>query len=347
MSYSHVLSNRTGRSAIPPMSRRMPSLNAARAFEVAARHLSFSHAANELGVTQGAISRQVKALEEFLGIKLFHRLTRAIELTEAGQEYHVSLRDAFDRIEQATQRITNRGDRQVLTVGVLPTFAMHWLIPRLGAFMEANASVEVRFVTSIIPVNFAREDIDVAIRVGSLDPAAPDGTAPRIDLKMVEDWAGVRADLVASDVLVPVCSPGLYDGSPPLNELEHLRQHTLLHTSTRPRAWPDWLGAVGMGVLEHEDEPAFGHFFMTLQAATQGLGVAIVPEILVAKDLDAGTLVKPFDAAVESAGAYYLLCRQHQWDAPKVRAFREWLLSEAAGAKDPDLAHARTPEGRT
>ena len=332
------------------MSRRLPSLNAARAFEVAARHLSFSHAANELGVTQGAVSRQVKALEEFLGIKLFHRLTRALELTEAGQEYHLSMRDAFDRIEQATQRITTRGDRQVLTVGVLPTFAMHWLIPRLGAFMEANPAVEVRFVTSIIPVNFAREDIDVAIRVGSIEPTAsdgaPDGTAPRIDLKMVEDWSGVRADLVAPDVLVPVCSPGRRDGSPPLNELEHLRRHTLLHTSTRPHAWPDWLGAVGMSGLEHEDEPAFGHFFMTLQAATQGLGVAIVPELLVQKDLEAGALVKPFDVAVESAGAYYLLCRQHQWDTPKVRAFREWLLSEAAGAGGADTARAPTAGGR-
>ena len=308
----------------------MPSLNASRAFEGAARHLSFSHSADELGVTQGAVSRQVKALEEYLGTKLFHRLTRALKLTEAGREYHVAMRDAFDRIEQATQRVTNHSDRQVLTVGVLPTFAMNWLIPRLGAFIEANASVEVRFVTSIIPVNFAREDIDVAIRVGSVEPATSDGTSPRIDLKMVEDWSGVRADLIAPDVLVPVCSPELRGGSPPLNEMEHLRGHTLLHTSTRPRAWPDWLGAVGMGDLEHEDEPSFGHFFMTLQAAAQGLGVAIVPELLVAKDLEAGTLVKPFDAAVESAGSYYLLCQQHQWDTPKVRAFREWLLSEAA-----------------
>ncbi len=310
------------------MSRQLPSLNALRVFEAAARHLSFSRAAEELGVTQGAVSRQIKTLEEHLGVKLFRRLTRALELTEAGREYLPAMREAFDRMEQATQGLMRRRYRDVLTVSVLPTFAIRWLIPRLGSFTEMNPSIEVRMVASILPVNLAREDIDVAIRVGRLVEQESERHGPRIDLNMTEDWTGVHADLVAPDVLVPVCSAALRDGDPPLRDLADLVQHTLLHTTTRPNAWPDWLRTVGLEALDREGEPAFGHFFMSLQAATAGRGVAVVPEILVASDLAAGNLVKPFDISVESAGAYYLLCRQHQRDNANITAFRQWLLGE-------------------
>ena len=312
------------------MSRTLPSLKALRAFEAAARHLSFSRAAEELGVTQGAVSRQIKALEDYLEEQLFRRLTRALELTELGHDYHLSMRDAFDRMEQATLRVASRGDRQVLTVSVLPTFAMRWLIPRLGSFIESNPAIEVRFITSILPVSFAHEDIDVAIRVGIVDPAEARETAPRIDLKMSDDLTGVRADRIASDVLVAVCSPGLRDGDRPIREPADLRHHTLLHTTTRPHAWSDWLNAIGMSPIKRKNEPSFGHFFMTLQAAAEGRGIAVVPEILVRMDLAAGTVVKPFELSAESAGAYFLLCRRHQWDLPKIRTFREWLLDEAA-----------------
>lgn len=311
------------------MSRTLPSLKAVRAFEAAARHLSFSRAAEELCVTQGAVSRQIKALEDYLEVQLFRRLTRALELTELGHEYHLSMRDAFDRMEQATLRVANRGDRQVLIVSVLPTFAMRWLIPRLGSFIETHPTIEVRFITSILPVNFANEDIDVAIRVGVVDPEAAPEAAPRIDLKMSSDWTGVRADRIASDVLVVVCSPELRDGDRPIREPDELRHHTLLHTTTRSHAWPDWFSAVGLPPIERRSEPSFGHFFMTLQAAAEGRGVAVVPEILIGMELAAGTVVKPFELSAESAGAYFLLCRRHQWDLPKIRAFREWLLDEA------------------
>lgn len=312
------------------MSRRIPSLNALRAFEAAARHLSFSRAAEELGVTQGAVSRQVKQLEIALGLDLFHRLTRAIELTEAGREYQLAIRESFDRMEQATQRLTSRGRRQILTVSVLPTLAMRWLIPRLPSFIEAQPSVEVRLITSILPVNFAREDIDVAIRVGIHNPHGVGPTGPRIDLTMTEDWSGVHADRLAADVLIPVCSPSLCTGRQPLRRLSDLRRQTLLHTTTRPHAWPDWLRAVGMELIESTDEPTFGHFFMTLQAAAQGRGIAIIPKVLAAMDLEAGALVQPLDVEVASAGAYHLLCREHQWNAPKIRVFRDWLLHEFA-----------------
>jgi LysR family glycine cleavage system transcriptional activator len=312
------------------MSRTLPSLKALRAFEAAARHLSFSRAADELGVTQGAVSRQIKALEEYLGVVLFRRLTRALDLTEAGREYHLSMRDAFDRMERATLHIANRGERQVLTVSVLPTFAMRWLMPRLSSFIEAEPAIEVRFITSILPVSFGHEDIDVAIRVGVVDATAADDGKPRIDLRMTDDWSGVRADRIGPDVLVAVCSPALRVGKRPLQAPRDLARCTLLHTTTRPNAWPDWFRAVGMTPIKRENEPAFGHFFMTMQAAAEGRGVAVVPEVLVGADLAAGTLVKPFDLRAESAGAYFLLCRRHQWDLPKISAFRQWLLDQAA-----------------
>ena len=317
------------------MSRTLPSLKALRAFEAAARHLSFSRAADELGVTQGAVSRQIKALEEYLGVVLFRRLTRALDLTEAGREYHLSMRDAFDRMERATLHIANRGERQVLTVSVLPTFAMRWLMPRLSSFIEAHPTIEVRFITSILPVSFGHEDIDVAIRVGVVDATEADDAKPRIDLKMTDDWSGVRADRIGPDMLVAVCSPGLRVGKRPLRTPRDLARCTLLHTTTRPHAWPDWFRAVGMTPIKRENEPAFGHFFMTMQAAAEGRGVAVVPEVLVGADLAAGTLVKPFDLRAESAGAYFLLCRRHQWDLPKITAFRQWLLDQAAQSMPP------------
>lgn len=321
------------------MTRRLPSLNALRAFEAAARHLSFTRAADELAVTQGAVSRQVKALETHLGLDLFHRLTRALELTDAGREYQSAMTDAFDRVEQATSRLMRRLDRQILTVSVLPTFAMRWLIPRLSGFIESNPGVEVRLITSILPIDFSREDIDVAIRVGT--PSGGEGMGARIELRMTEDWTNVCADRLIGDVLIPVCSPALQCGRPPLRKPADLRRHTLLHTTTRPHAWTDWLTAAGMSGIERQDEPAFGHFFMTLQAASEGRGVAMVPEVLVAGDVAAGSLVKPFDIKAKSAGAYYFLCRKPQYDLPKIAVFREWLHAEVALMTAPPRVPSR------
>lgn len=310
------------------MARRLPSMNALRAFEAAARHMSFSRAANELCVTQSAVSRQIKALETYLGVPLFRRLTRLIELTEYGKEYLPVARDAFDRIEQASLRLMNRRRRNVLTVSVLPTFAMRWLIPRLPHFTASNPDIEVRMVTSILPVNFAREDIDIAIRVGSLPDAAPAHQGPRIDLEMAEDWAGVRADVFMPDVLVPVCSPDLLKRGTALAEPADLRHCVLLHTASRAHAWPDWGRAVGLAYKNIDQGPAFGHFFMTMQAAIEGRGVALIPYALAESDIAAGKLVIPFDRRTESSGAYHLLCRSHQWDSEPIRRFRDWLLLE-------------------
>jgi LysR family transcriptional regulator, glycine cleavage system transcriptional activator len=309
------------------MARQLPSLVALRAFEAAARHLSFTAAASELNVTQGAVSRHIKALELYLRVPLFRRLPRALELTPEGSAYYPALRESLDTIERATRRLLNRNHDRILTLSVLPTFAMSWIIPRLAAFNALHPSLEIHMVTSILPADFHGE-IDMAIRVGTRHPEKGEHRA-RIDLVMTEDWNAVEAEFLMPDVITPVCRPSLLERGAPLKEPRDLARHTLLHTSTRPHAWADWLHAVGAADLDPGEGPAYGHFFMTLQAAMQGKGIACVPGILVADDIAAGRLAAPFPQRVESAGAYHLLYRKHEADSRKIRVFRDWLLSEA------------------
>jgi LysR family glycine cleavage system transcriptional activator len=310
------------------LARSLPNLNALRAFEAAARHLSFSLAARELLVTQGAISRQVKALETALGVALFERRGRAVELTPQGKEYLAVTHDAFELIEQASRRIADSARRAILTANVLPTFAMRWLIPRLAGFSESNPDIEVHLITSIAPVNFNRDDVDVAIRVGSPPSAAAQTDRARIDLKMVEDWKNVRADLLMPDILVPVCSPALVKDAP-VTAAQDLFALKLLHNATREHAWPDWFAAQQIAYTPGPADQSHGHFFMCLQAAIEGRGVALVPSALVHDDIAAGVLTVPFDRRVKSAGDYYLLCRTPHWNTERVRRFREWLLAQS------------------
>jgi LysR family glycine cleavage system transcriptional activator len=307
------------------MARHLPPLLALRAFEAAARHLSFTEAAKELNVTQGAISRHIKSLEGHLRVTLFRRLSRSLELTPEGATYYPALREALDTIERATRRIFSRKLEQVLTLSVLPTLAMSWIIPRLPAFSALHPEIELRMVTSIHPADF-RTEIDVAIRVGKRGPRTRDGA--RIDLVMAEEWSGIASEFLMPDVLVPVCSPALPKRGAPLRKPADLKNYTLLHNATRPHAWADWLEAVGEGGVHASAGPTYGHFFLALQAAAEGKGVACVPSVLVEQDIAAKRLMMPFEQRVESEGAYYLLYRQHEADSEKVRAFRTWLLGE-------------------
>lgn len=310
------------------MARQLPSLVALRAFEAAARHLSFTDAADELNVTQGAVSRHIKTLETHLGVTLFRRLPRSLELTAEGASYYPALREALDLMEHATRRVFSRKHDQVLTLSVLPTLAMSWIIPRLAAFNTLHPSIEIRMVTSILPADF-RTEIDLAIRVGTRQPQERGRNGARIELVMTDDWSGVEADYLMPDVIVPVCSPQVAGAQPPLRNPADVGRHTLLHTATRPHVWADWLEAVGVNAIDATAGPSYGHFFMTLQAAAQGKGLACVPSVLVANDVAAGRLVAPFPQRVESAGAYHVLYRQHEADSPKIRLFRDWLGAEA------------------
>jgi LysR family glycine cleavage system transcriptional activator len=293
------------------MTRRLPSLNAMRAFEAAARHLSFTKAADELNVTQAAISHQVKALEDWLGVPLFRRLNRALLLTDAGQSYLPPLRDAFDQLAAATDRLRADDSRGVLTVTTLPSIASKWLVPRLGRFRQAHPDIDLRIDASQHLTDFARENVDLAVRYGR------------------GEWDGMRIDRLMSEDFFPVCSPRLLDGDPPLRTPGDLRRHILLHDDNRTD-WTVWFLAAGIAGGDPTRGPGFSDSSLVLQAAAEGQGVALGRGALAAADLAAGRLVKPFDLSLPATFAYYLVIPEATADRPKIAAFRDWLLAEVA-----------------
>ncbi len=310
------------------MARRMPPLIALRAFEAAGRLESFTAAAQELNVTQGAVSRHVRTLEQFLGKKLFLREVRKVRLTDVGREYLAAVQGGLDQIERATARLFFRRTRRVLTVTILPTLASLWLMPRLASFTQAYREIEVRLVTSIQPADLRTSD--VAIRVGRLPGKRYRRDQPRIDLQMVEDWSGVEADLLFPDVLVPIASRRLLGQGAPLRSPADLARYRLIHVTTRRHAWPDWLRAHGHPGVTGQDPLDFGHFFMAMQAARETRGIAIIPEVLLRNYEGIGDFEMPFPADTPSAGEYYMLVHEERADDPAVRLFRNWLLAQAA-----------------
>ncbi len=291
------------------MSRQLPPLNALRVFEAAARHLSFTRAADELHVTQAAVSHQVKALEDWVGQKLFRRLNRALALTDAGQAYLPVIRDAFDRIDAGTARLRRSDRAGHLTVSVLASFAALWLVPRLGRFSQAHPEVEVRVSANDRMVDFTADDVDCAIRYGR------------------GGWAGLRADHLLSENIFPVCAPELLEGAEPLRRPEDLRRFTLLHESLR-EDWRMWLLAAGVKGVDHGRGPTFSHSTLVMKAAMSGHGVALGRSVLVADELAAGRLVRPFELSLPAEYGYYVVAPVETAERPKVRAFREWLLEE-------------------
>jgi LysR family glycine cleavage system transcriptional activator len=298
------------------MARRLPPLNALRAFEAAARHLSISKAADELSVTPAAVSHQVKALEETLGLPLFRRLDRAIMLTDAGQLLLPGLRDGFDALAQAVARIEAEQDHATLTVSTGPSIAAQWLVPRLDRFRRACPDIDLRIAATDRVVDFAREDADVAIRYGA------------------GDYPGLRAELLFTDEIVPVCSVKLCQGPPPLRAPGDLKNHTLLHVewdSAKESAtnWHMWLLAAGVSDVDANRGPRFSQESMAAQAASEGHGVALIGSRLVADDLAVGRLIRPFDLSLPSAFATYVVAPESSMARPKVAAFFDWILAEA------------------
>jgi len=292
------------------MARRLPPLNALRAFEAAARHLSFTKAADELNVTQAAISHQVKALEERLGVSLFRRLNRALLLTDAGQGFLPPLREAFDRMAEATERLRGNDLRRVLTVTTLPSIAAKWLVPRLGRFRENHPDIDVRIDASLHLTDFARENVDVALRYGR------------------GQWDGMHSVRLMTEDFFPVCSPALLLGEHGLHEPRDILHHTLLHDDSRTD-WTMWFLAAGIEGGEPTRGPSFTDSSLVLQAAVDGQGVALGRSALAAADLEAGRLVRPFDISLAAEFAYYLVCPQSTVEYPKIVSFRDWLLAEA------------------
>jgi LysR family glycine cleavage system transcriptional activator len=292
------------------MARFLPPLNALRAFEAAGRHLSFTRAAAELNVTQAAVSHQIKALEERLGISLFRRLNRALLLTDAGQAYLPAVRDTFDALARATERLMARDRVGALTASVLPSFAAKWLVPRLGRFREQHPGIDVRLSADHQMTDFARENVDCAIRYGQ------------------GDYPGLESTRLMTEDVFPVCSPLLLKGDNALRTPDDLRHHTLLHDDFRVD-WRLWLLAAGVEDIDPTRGPTFTDSSMVIQAAVEGQGVALARSVLAASDLAAGRLVKPFDVSLPARWAYYLVCPRAMRDNPKIIAFRDWLLAEA------------------
>ncbi len=302
------------------MSRKLPPLNALRAFESAARHLSFTRAAEELHVTQAAISHQVKSLEDYLGIKLFRRFNRSLLLTDEGQGFLPGLTKAFDLLDESTRRLAKKDAGGALTVSVLPSFAARWLVARLGRFRRAHPEVDLRIDPNAGLADFAHGDVDIGIRYGK------------------GNYPGLHAVRLMAEDIFPVCSPALMEGEHPLKHPEDLAHHTLLHDDGHGD-WRTWLLANEVENVDPNRGTVFTDSSMLVEAAKRGQGVALARSVLAGDELEAGTLVRPFgDQSVPAEYAYYIVCPEDTANLPKIKAFREWLLKEAR-AKDGGIAN--------
>jgi LysR family glycine cleavage system transcriptional activator len=293
------------------MALTLPSLNGLRAFEAAARHLSFTRAADELHVTQTAISHQIRRLEEQIGIPLFVRRNRALELTREAQDYLPAVRTAFEDLRRATARL-GRPDREgMLTVSTTASLAAKWLVTRVAAFQDANPGIEVRITTSAHLVDFRREDVDMAVRYGR------------------GNWAGLRAHWLMAEDIFPVCSPALLAQDKPLRCPEDLAHHTLLHATVSREDWQLWLTAAGLPVsMASRRGLSFDQSFMAIQAAVDGLGVALGRTRFVEADIAAGRLVVPFELVLPADAGFYIVAPEETADAPNIALFRDWLIGQ-------------------
>ena len=293
------------------MPRRLPPLNALKAFEAAARHESFTRAAEELNVTQGAVSHQVKALEAVLGLALFTREPRRLVITQAGRDYLNIVRDALDRIAVGTDQLLQRQSSGILTVSTSPNFASKWLVHRLGRFAEQHPAIDLRIGAALHHIDFSREDVDVAVRHAE----SPD--------------AGLDCQRLYEEELFPVCSPALLDADLPLRSPADLTRLTLLHLDNR-QDWLKWFKAAGVSVPDLSRGPVLNQASMVIDAAVDGQGVALARTGLAARDLIAGRLVRPVPLSLPVSYAYWIVCPKATANLPKIKIFRDWLLTEAA-----------------
>jgi LysR family transcriptional regulator, glycine cleavage system transcriptional activator len=293
------------------LARRLPSLNALKAFEAAARHESFTKAADELSVTQGAVSHQVKSLELDLGIRLFDRDRQKLSITRAGRIYLDVIRDAFDRIALGTEHIQNQSRAGALTVSTSPDFAAKWLVNRLGRFAETHSDIDLRISATMHHVDFAREDVDLAVRHG-------DG-----------NWTGLHVVRLCSEELFPVCSPKLLSGPNRIRTPSDVLKVPLLHLDDR-KDWSEWLEVAGVVGAEVSHGPVLNRASLIIDSAIDGQGVALARTTLAAWDLINGRLVRPFAATLRLSKSYWIVCPKATSDLPKIIAFRNWLLVEAA-----------------
>tara|TARA_B100001123_G_scaffold79821_2_gene90624 strand:+ start:5223 stop:6194 length:972 start_codon:yes stop_codon:yes gene_type:complete len=296
---------------------RLPPLNALKAFEVAGRHMSFSRAAEELHVTPAAISHQIKGLETDLGVKLFRRLNRSLQLTEAGQACLPGLRSAFETMASAVGRVRDKEDWNVLTISAPPAFGARWLVPRIVDFRTANPQIQVRIDPAIRSMDPVRDSVDVAIEFSQ------------------GHYSGRSAQRLFGQDVFPVCSPELLDGKNPLTTPDDLRGHTLIHFDAPmdDPGWPNWetwLRANNVDRLDPNKGPHFTSPNFTTQALLAGHGVALMAELVVESELATGTLVKPFDISYPGDLSYWALATSVDSEDDPVTLFWNWLTREAS-----------------
>ena len=307
---------------MPMAGRDLPPLSALRAFEAAARHLSFRVAAEELGLTQSAISHQVAALEQHFGTRLFDRAGRRVALSEPGRLLFPLVRDGFDRLTQGADLLRRARLTDDLRVQVYVTVAVRWLIPRLHRFQSANPSVVVRINTSVLDWEF---DPDIA-DLGLICTAAP-------------NRPGLHYELLFEALLFPVCTPAVAQSSLGLRQPVDLVNHALLQVYTTANDWQLWLDAAGVPNLKGRAAPQYDSYLLAIEAALDGQGVALAPHFMVAEDLKQGRLVKPFALEVSQPARWHLVCPAERAGDRSIEAFRAWLKREVAA--DPTMLPAR------
>lgn len=291
------------------MQKKLPPLNALRAFEAGARHLSFTKAAEELHVTQAAVSHQVKALEEHLGYPLFKRMTRKLGLTEQGRVLFPVVSEAFMRIADAAEDLRDAGDSHTLTVSVTPAFGAKWLVYRLPKFWQKHPEIDLRVHHSIQCADLRYDDVDVAIRYGA------------------GSWDGLESEFMLRVDYTPVCSPALLKGKHPLKRPADLRHHTLLHEDDYD-GWTQWLAVAGVSDVNPRRGPILDDWTVLVQTAVDGVGVALGKPSMLARDLADGTLVAPFDITMLTDLGYHMVYLPGALEREKVRVFRDFLMEE-------------------
>jgi len=299
------------------MRRYLPSTAMLQAFEASARRLSFTLAAEDLYLTQGAISKQVGALEELLRTELFKRVKKRLELTAAGQSFLARIVPALNGIEAAViELMSSQSDRSSLDLGVVPSFATKWLIPRLGDFAKSHPGVTINLATRLVPFDFSESTLDAAIHFGK------------------PDWPGAICDYLMSEEMVVVCNEEL--AAHTLQAPADLHRLSLLHLSSRPQAWNEWAATAALDGLDTTRGPHFDSFSMVAQAAVAGLGVAVLPKFLILDELASGRLVIPFGPTATSDKGYYLVYPERKAGLFSLQRFRAWLMeSVGEGQRQP------------
>jgi len=304
------------------MNRNLPPLTWLRAFEASARHLSFTHAAEELNLTQAAISKQVKLLEHYLREPLFQRKPRSLVLTKAGSAYLPKVRDGFERLTAGTLEVFGNRRSEVLTVRAAASFAVYWLGSRLPDFYRRHPDTPLRLVSSVWSDAFDKERFDLDIQYGS------------------GQWPGFRCDRLTWEEITPLCSPGLIEGERPLKAPGDLRDHALLHVLGYEEGWAVWLNAAGVSDINPGKGLQFDTSLMAFEIAAHGCGVALGRTSMMAHELASGRLVAPFSLKVPIKEAFHLVSPTDGSEHPDSSVFREWLLAEAAASRaaQADLA---------